>query len=291
MRWEDLTGDDFVRAVADSQRVCLLSMGIIERHGPHLPLGTDMLNGQYICDLAALREKAVVFPPWFLGQIFEASCFPGTITIPPALTVELLLAILDEIGRNGFTKIIIYVAHGGNNHLAPFLSQCMHHSPKPYSVYVAFYDAAMTPEDHQRFNAVMDVPEGGHADEMETCLTLAHRPELVKMECIRHHPGAKPLHRLDAVTGQARTVYSPIGWYANFPEHYAGDARQSTPEKGAKLAGIMADALAGFIQRVKADKVAPALDAEFFARKAKVATAAPPTKSRKPARKAPRRNR
>ena len=289
MRWEELTGDDFVQAVADSRRVCLLSMGIIERHGPHLPLGTDMLNGQYICELAAQREKAVVFPPWFLGQIFEASCFPGTITLPPALTVEVMLAILDEIGRNGFTKIIIFVAHGGNNYFAPFLSQCLHHSPKPYSVYVVFYDCAMTAEDHKRFDAVMDMPEGGHADEMETSITLAHRPDLVKMDCIRHHPGAKPLGRLDAVAGEAGTFYSPIRWYANFPEHYAGDARHSTPEKGAQLCTIMADALAAFIKRVKLDKVAPALDAEFFARKAQVPTAAPSRKTRKPAGKARRR--
>jgi creatinine amidohydrolase len=281
MRWEELTGDDFAKAVADSRGVCLLSMGVIERHGPHLPLGTDMLNGQHICELAAGRAGAVVFPPWFLGQIYEASCFPGAITVPPVLLTELMLAVLDEIGRNGFTKIVIYAAHGGNNSFAPFLSQCVLHSPRPYSVYVVFYDCAMTAEERKRYRAVMGNPDGGHADEMETSIMMAHRPDLVKMDRLEGNAGAKPLGRLagltggDAKAGEAQTggggnYYSPVGWYANFPEHYAGDARQSTAAKGKALCDIMADSLARFIKRVQDDQVSPALAAEFFARKASV---------------------
>ena len=59
----------------------------------------------------------MVFPEFYFGQIYEARCFPGTVSIPPTLLLELLQAALDEIGRNGFRKIIIYSRHGGNSHL------------------------------------------------------------------------------------------------------------------------------------------------------------------------------
>ncbi|HEX8895087.1 MAG TPA: creatininase family protein, partial [Terriglobales bacterium] len=43
-KWEELTAPDFVQAIHQSQGVCLLPFGIIEKHGPHLPLGTDLLD-------------------------------------------------------------------------------------------------------------------------------------------------------------------------------------------------------------------------------------------------------
>jgi len=41
-KWEELTASDFVRAVHQSQGVCVLPFGILEKHGPHLPIGTDL---------------------------------------------------------------------------------------------------------------------------------------------------------------------------------------------------------------------------------------------------------
>jgi creatinine amidohydrolase len=43
-QWEELSGPDFVQAIHQSQGVCVLPFGIIEKHGPHLPLGTDLLD-------------------------------------------------------------------------------------------------------------------------------------------------------------------------------------------------------------------------------------------------------
>ena len=57
-----------------------------------------------------------------------------------------------------------------------------------------------------------------------------------------------------------------IGWYANYPDHYAGDARTATEEKGRKLRQLQIDFLAQYIAAVKADAVLPTLEKEFFAR-------------------------
>ena len=46
-KWEELTAADFRDAIAEAHGTCLLPFGILEKHGPHLPLGTDLLNVRY----------------------------------------------------------------------------------------------------------------------------------------------------------------------------------------------------------------------------------------------------
>src|SRR5258708_6425446 len=72
VRWEELTAEDFRSAIQKSQGTCLLPFGILEKHGPHLPLGTDLLNVRHAALAAAQQEFAVVYPEYYFGQIFEA---------------------------------------------------------------------------------------------------------------------------------------------------------------------------------------------------------------------------
>ena len=77
VHWEELTGPDFQHAIEKSQQTCLLPFGIIEKHGPQLPLGTDLINARYVSEHAAQQEYTVVFPDYYFGQIFEAKHEPG----------------------------------------------------------------------------------------------------------------------------------------------------------------------------------------------------------------------
>src|SRR4051794_14154381 len=67
-KWEELTAGDFRQAVQQSKGLCLLPFGILEKHGPHLPLGTDLLNVRYASLQAVTQEYAVVFPEYYFGQ-------------------------------------------------------------------------------------------------------------------------------------------------------------------------------------------------------------------------------
>lgn len=258
MQWEHLTAPDFARAVRETG-VCIITMGVLERHSEHLPLGTDYLNAHAIACLAAEQEPAVVFPPFYLGQIYEARCFPGAVTLRPTLLIEVLQGIFDEIGRNGFRKIIIYNGHGGNNSLLPFLAQCSLWEQKPYTLYLQ--RNWLTPERRQQWESLLTTKLHGHACECETSITLANYPELVKMETVPAQP-AEPLRRAAGVPDG----FTGISWYADYPQHYAGDARPATAEKGRALRQLEVDTLAEFIAAVKADQVLPALEDEFFAR-------------------------
>src|SRR5271166_2506328 len=83
VHWEELTAADFREGVHRSQGTCLLPFGILEKHGAHLPLGTDLLDVRYVATLAAQKEYTVVFPAYYFGQINEARNQPGTICYSP----------------------------------------------------------------------------------------------------------------------------------------------------------------------------------------------------------------
>ena len=113
--WEELTSGDFALAVERAGGVCIIPMGVMEKHAQHLPLGTDVFAARHIALTAAAGEYAVVFPFYYAGQIFEARHQPGTVSYSPQMLYDLLDETCREIARNGFTKIILMNGHGGNN--------------------------------------------------------------------------------------------------------------------------------------------------------------------------------
>ena len=211
MQWEELTAAEFADAVR-STGVCVLALGVLEKHSEHLPLGTDYLNAHKIACMAAEKEPAVIFPPFYFGQIYEARCFPGAFTIKPTLLVELFQSVFDEIGRNGFEKIILYNGHGGNSHLLPFLRQCSLWEQKPYCIYLP--SQRLTAERREAWESILETPVHGHACECETSITLANYPDLVKREKVPKSP-SMPMKRL----AQLPPTFTGIGWYSNYPEH------------------------------------------------------------------------
>ena len=101
VHWEELTAADFRDAITRAQGTCLLPFGILEKHGPHLPLGNDLLNVRYAALNAAQQEYAVVFPEYYFGQIFEAKHEPGTVAFRLGLQLQLLQETTVEMARNG----------------------------------------------------------------------------------------------------------------------------------------------------------------------------------------------
>src|ERR1700732_2603057 len=136
VKWEELSAVDFRRAIEQSKGTCLLPFGILEKHGPQLPLGTDLLNVRYASLHAAEKEYAVVFPEYYFGQIFEAKHEPGTMAYSTELQLKLLKETTDEMARNGCKKVIIVNGHGGNENLLPFFAQSQLEKPHDYVLYV-----------------------------------------------------------------------------------------------------------------------------------------------------------
>jgi len=171
-RWEELTADDFRHAIQQSKGTCVLPFGILEKHGPHLPLGTDLINVRYASLHAAEQEYAIVFPEYYFGQIFEAKHEPGTIAYSRDLELKLLQETTDEMARNGCRKIIVVNGHGGNESLLPFFAQSQLEKPHDYVVYIQ-WGANKEPNNPLKKDA-LDM----HAGQSETSNTMISRPDL-----------------------------------------------------------------------------------------------------------------
>ncbi len=262
VRYEELTAPDFVRAVGLSGGTCVVPLGILEKHGPHLPLGTDLIDCREVSLRAAAEEYTIVFPPYFVGQIFEAKPQPGTIAYGSRLMLDVLQQTCDELARNGVKKIILVNGHGGNDALLHYFCQTQLETRRDYVVYLfapAYDEATEARLDRMRKTAL-----DGHAGEEETSEMLAHRPDLVHLERAGDESGADQKRQAGL-----KHAYTGIWWYAAQPNHYRGDGRAGDVEFGKALLEAESRALVEMIRSVKADTVTPELQKRFFDESAK----------------------
>src|SRR6266571_3855697 len=253
VHWEELTAEDFRAAIQQSQGTCLLPFGILEKHGPHMPLGTDLLDVRHAALTAAQQEFVVVFPEYYFGQIFEAKHEPGTVAYSSNLQLQLLQETSEEMARNGCKKVIIVNGHGGNEHLLPFFAQAQLERQRDYVVYVFGLPERPTGGPPKKTSVDM------HAGESETSQMLVSRPDLVHLDRAGKESGAdqKRLTLPD-------TLYTGIWWYARFPNHYSGDGSAATKELGEFDMNAWVAAIAQAIRAVKADNKSLELQNEFF---------------------------
>ena len=255
--YDELTAPDFVKAVELSEGVCLLPIGILEKHGPHLPLGSDIFQSRKFATSAASQEYCIVFPTYYMGQINEARHQPGTISYSPELIWKILQETCDELSRNGLKKIIIVNGHGGNNDFLRYFCMSQLHTPKDYVL--IYFQPSINEDVAKKVKALRETSTGGHADEMETSMMRYIRPDLVKIEQAGDQSG-KNQERLAELPNQ----YTGIWWYANYPNHYAGDATKSSVELGKLLAESKADQLVQLIKEVKKSNKIEELQNQFY---------------------------
>jgi creatinine amidohydrolase len=259
VHWEELTADDFRAAITRAQGTCLLPFGIMEKHGPHLPLGNDLLNVRYAALNAAQQEYAVVFPEYYFGQIFEAMHQPGTVSYSRGLQLQMLQETTNEMARNGCKKIIIVNGHGGNNSLLPYFAQSQLESPHDYVVYVQGLARSGPGEPAHHSDPETDM----HAGESETSVSMIARPDLVHLDRAAQQPtSGADQGRLHLPDG----LYTGIWWYARFPNHYAGQGQFASRELGEFEAKTWITAIVNSIKAVKADNESLRLQNEFYER-------------------------
>ena len=116
--YTDLTQNDLP---LPPETVAILPLAAIETHGPHLPLGTDVIIAEAIVDKAAQalelvdQEKiSVMLPTLWLGASDEHADRAGTLTQDAELLIGQIVAIGGQLAASGINRLVLLNAHGGN---------------------------------------------------------------------------------------------------------------------------------------------------------------------------------
>lgn len=258
-RWDELSASDWPEALQKSNRTIILPLAVLEKHGPHAPIGSDLIRARQWAKRAADIEYAVVFPDYFYGQVNEAKHIQGTFSLPSDLTMKLLEAVCEEIARNGFNKILLVNTHGGNPPMLRYFIQNQMESQRDYAVYL--FDPGSNPEYEKKLAELRksDASEDMHAGERETSELLYLRPELVKLDQKIEESGADQ-KRLEEIPN----IYRGIWWYASFPNHYAGQGETGTEELGKLVTDHAVNSIVMALKDIKKDTQTLKLQKEFF---------------------------
>jgi creatinine amidohydrolase len=181
--YERLTWPEVRRAVAED-RVCLIPVGTLEDHGPHLPIDCDTRIASEICRRAAqeLPDQIVLLPPFVHGYTPHHMAFPGPITIGWKTFVDYAVDVGTSLAHHGFKRILFLNGHGSNIPLIDMAARLVGlEHPDVLSAGV-FY--LTSPAGVQTIAEVRESEIGGmgHACELETSIYLALDPDAVLMD-------------------------------------------------------------------------------------------------------------
>lgn len=280
MIWDNLREEEFEGAIERSGGLCVIPLGCIEKHGQHLPVGTDYIEAMTITKAAAEIEDVVIFPvgAW-LGEV---SCFHaikdpakarlrGCIGIKQSTILTVLEELCDEIARNGFSKILIVNCHGGNTGILSHFLRCQSYEHKPYATMTAFAFSFPDMKPQNLLSTIMnrksDFPYitksdietlkkyaettygGGHGDFRETAVILSADESLVAPDRYDAESGIST-HRTDYLS--AAGVRATNDWLANFPNSYeAYPPFDCTKTIGDAMVKVCAEKLAKTFKIIK----------------------------------------
>jgi creatinine amidohydrolase len=230
IHWPDVAGNEAARWIA------VLPLAATEQHGPHLPVGTDVMIAQAY--LARVRELlADAIPATFLplqpvGISTEHIDYPGTLTLPTDIAMKTWMALGASVARAGTKKLVMVTSHGGNSAAMTLVAQDLR----------AQYGLLVVTTGWSRFGvpeglfSAQELRHGTHGGAVETSIMLARFPQLVRSnEIADFRPKGIAMEKDYRWLSAQRPA--PFAWQAQdlHSSGAAGDATQASAEKGQRL--------------------------------------------------------
>jgi len=94
--------------------IILLSVGSIECHGKHLPLGTDTLIPTKLLDLIEPQTDVAIAPIIPYGACDSQTDYPGTVSLGVDTLYEVFAKLTEGYMRHGVRRFCVLNGHGGN---------------------------------------------------------------------------------------------------------------------------------------------------------------------------------
>jgi creatinine amidohydrolase len=173
--WHHLTAAE-IQALAGSA-VTILPIGATEQHGPHMVTGTDTLLNNLVqkglSEMPPTRGEFLVLPTLPVGASDHHIPFGGTLTLPPVLYTEVLVAMLRGLIKQGHRRIFVLNSHGGN--IAPMNAAIAELAEECTQKGVLLGGASYWTLSNARWAAEipsLKMPRVGHACEIEASLLM-----------------------------------------------------------------------------------------------------------------------
>lgn len=230
---EELTYPEYADLV--TERVVVWPVGILEEHGPHLPLGTDTFQVEAVVEEAAEAVGALVLPTLAVGNAHSTRPFPGTISLREATLEQVAREVLLELDRHGAEAVAVVSGHAGSGHMHALgnAAEDVTETGGPRVAVLSEWDL-IYPVD-EPIAGVEVPPWDGHAGAMETARMLDLRPELVGDPPAAHRAEEHPF-------------VLPTEADAAMPDGYGGDPTLGSAELGEALHGICVDGLVDVLE-------------------------------------------
>lgn len=180
MQLTDLTWPQVERLSKDTPVV--IPVAALEQHGHHLPVFTDsLLLGEVVRRTSeALADQVLFLPLQWLGNSHHHMDFPGTLSAPPRVYLDLLTGLAENLIHHGFRRLVFLNGHGGNDvpgrQVVFELRQTHRQRQDLLLLFGTYWLLGTTPD---ATNPQLQQPQMGHACEWETSMILRLAPHLV----------------------------------------------------------------------------------------------------------------
>lgn len=239
-----------IKECIKEKKVVLIPTGSTEIHGPHLPIGTDIMSAYEISKKVAGKSDAIVAPPLNYGATELNKVIPGTISLKPETFIETTFEICSSLAFQGFDRLIIINGHGLNTAAVQVVGQKV---PQETEALCATLDYFSFIED--TIQSLCETKTEAHAGEFETSVILYLNPQLVQMDkAVTEMNFPETKYSWICLKRGLSPAQIEIPWHEACPETKSavvGDPNKATTEKGKKLVETAVDRIAEFVNEFK----------------------------------------
>jgi len=233
--WIDIHWPDVDVATA-ANWIAVLPLAATEQHGPHLPLGTDvMIADAYLARVRELlpQQSPVTFLPLQpVGISTEHLDYPGTLTLPADVALKSWMAMGEGVARAGVKKLVMVTSHGGNSAAMTLVAQELR-AHRQLLVVTTSWPRFGVPDG---LFPAEEVRHGIHGGAVETSIMLARYGQHVRRDAIADFRSSSL-----AMEGRYRQLSThrpaPFAWQIQdlHGSGAVGDASLASAEKGEQL--------------------------------------------------------
>lgn len=215
--------------------VLLLPMGVLEQHGPGIPMGTDYVFAERVAIETARRlDNVYVAPTINYGYSPTFQNFPGNLGLPYDIFTAHLRAVLERLVACGWRHIVYVNSHAGNE---PACEQVAREMRERYGLTMAHLFPYRMAGEFCR--DLYDDPKStyGHGGSSTGSVAMALFGSDVRLDRLEKGRPRGPLPGFEASTAKSVTFKGfTVGLYVDTEmltaNGVSGDPRDTSRERG-----------------------------------------------------------